>query len=104
MSARGHLSANGVLGRSESRQYVAGVPETRRGPPGEGLDRFVRLHIGSRRDGVLSLELDASLAWLALTLTPGLAARLCGRLLRRVGSPAGSLWVALAALDTGYLT
>src|SRR3989442_2807521 len=57
---------------------------------GEGLDRFVRLHIGSRRDGVLSLELDASLAWLALTLTPGLAARLCGRLLRRVGSPQGN--------------
>jgi len=100
LSATGQLSANGVLGRSESRQYVAGVPETRRGPPGEGLDRFVRLHIGSRRDGVLSLELDASLAWLALTLTPGLAARLCGRLLRRFGSPEEIFRAPLSALET----
>ena len=33
------------------------------------------------------MELDASLSWLALTLTPGLAARLSGRLLRQFGSP-----------------
>ena len=33
------------------------------------------------------MQLDASLSWLALTLTPGLAARLCARLLRQFGSP-----------------
>lgn len=33
------------------------------------------------------MELDASLSWLALALTPGLAARLCARLLKELGSP-----------------
>ena len=33
------------------------------------------------------MELDASLSWLALTLTPGVAARLSARLLREFGSP-----------------
>jgi DNA processing protein len=33
------------------------------------------------------MELDASLSWLALTLTPGLAARLSARLLKEFGSP-----------------
>jgi len=46
------------------------------------------------------LELDASLAWLALTLTPGLAARLCGRLLRRFGSPEEIFRAPLSALET----
>jgi DNA processing protein len=33
------------------------------------------------------MELDASLSWLALALTPGLASRLSARLLRELGSP-----------------
>jgi hypothetical protein len=33
------------------------------------------------------MELDASLSWLALALTPGLAARLSARLLKEFGSP-----------------
>src|SRR6202171_1867663 len=33
------------------------------------------------------MELDVSLPWLALALTPGLACRLCARLLRKIGSP-----------------
>jgi DNA processing protein len=33
------------------------------------------------------MELDASLSWLALALTPGLASRLSGRLLKEFGSP-----------------
>ena len=33
------------------------------------------------------MELDASLLWLALALTPGLASRLSGRLLEEFGSP-----------------
>jgi DNA processing protein len=33
------------------------------------------------------MELDASLSWLALALTPGLASRLSARLLRQFGSP-----------------
>ncbi|MGC0773656.1 MAG: DNA-processing protein DprA, partial [Candidatus Acidiferrum sp.] len=34
-----------------------------------------------------AMELDASLSWLALALTPGLASRLSARLLKRFGSP-----------------
>jgi DNA processing protein len=37
--------------------------------------------------GSPAVELDASLSWLALTLTPGIAARLSARLLRQFGSP-----------------
>src|SRR5437763_15817340 len=33
------------------------------------------------------MELDSSLSWMALTLTPGIAARLSARLLKEVGSP-----------------
>ena len=33
------------------------------------------------------MELDVSLPWLALALTPGLASRLSGRLLEEFGSP-----------------
>src|ERR1700676_4254510 len=33
------------------------------------------------------MELDASLSWVALALTPGLACRLCARLFRKIGSP-----------------
>jgi len=33
------------------------------------------------------MELDGSLSWLALALTPGLASRLSARLLREFGSP-----------------
>src|SRR5215472_7353124 len=33
------------------------------------------------------MQLDASLSWLALTLTPSLASRLSARVLRRFGSP-----------------
>lgn len=35
------------------------------------------------------MQLDASLSWLALALTPGLAARLSARVLRQFGSPEG---------------
>src|SRR3989441_2696004 len=35
------------------------------------------------------MDLDASLYWLALSLTPGIAARLSGKLLRQFGSPEG---------------
>ena len=33
------------------------------------------------------MDLDASLYWLALTVTPGLGARLTSKLLRHFGSP-----------------
>jgi hypothetical protein len=33
------------------------------------------------------MELDSSLSWLALALTPGIAARLSRRLLKEFGSP-----------------
>ena len=46
------------------------------------------------------MQLDASLSWLALALTPGLAARLSGRLLRRFGSPEGVFRASRADLES----
>jgi DNA processing protein len=46
------------------------------------------------------MELDASLSWLALALTPGLACRLCARLLKRFNSPDGVFRASLAALES----
>jgi DNA processing protein len=45
------------------------------------------------------MELDSSLSWLALSLTPGLASRLSARLLRRFDSPDGVLRASLAQLE-----
>jgi len=42
---------------------------------------------------------DDSLSWLALSLTPGLACRLCARLLREFGSPDGVFRASLPALE-----
>jgi DNA processing protein len=45
------------------------------------------------------MELDASLSWLALALTPGLACRLCARLLRKIGSPDRIFHASLTELE-----
>jgi DNA processing protein len=45
------------------------------------------------------MELQASLPWLALTLTPGIAARLSARLLREFGSPDGVFHASLTHLE-----
>jgi len=45
------------------------------------------------------MEPDASLSWLALTLTPGIAARLTGRLIREFGTPEGVFRASLTALE-----
>jgi len=45
------------------------------------------------------MELDASLYWLALAVTPGLAARLTARLLRQFGSPEAVFHASLTALE-----
>jgi DNA processing protein len=45
------------------------------------------------------MELDSSLFWLALSLTPGLASRLSARLLRRFDSPDGVFRASLAELE-----
>jgi len=45
------------------------------------------------------VELDQSLSWLALTLTPGLGARLTARVLREFGSPEGVFAAPLTALE-----
>src|ERR1700674_3590690 len=45
------------------------------------------------------MELDSSLSWLALSLTPGLAARLSARLLRRFDSPDGIFRASLPELE-----
>jgi DNA processing protein len=49
------------------------------------------------------MQLDHSLSWLALTLTPGLAARLCARVLQRFGSPEGVFRASRADLEACQL-
>ncbi|HET8925453.1 MAG TPA: DNA-processing protein DprA [Candidatus Acidoferrum sp.] len=49
------------------------------------------------------MQLDASLPWLALALTPGLASRLSARVLRRFGSPDGVFRASLADLESCHL-
>jgi DNA processing protein len=49
------------------------------------------------------MELDSSLSWLALSLTPGLASRLSARLLRRFDSPDGIFRASLAELEACHL-
>lgn len=49
------------------------------------------------------MELDASLDWLALSLTPGLGSRLAGKLLREFGSPAGIFRASLTELEACHL-
>jgi len=46
------------------------------------------------------MQLDASLSWLAMTLTPGLASRLSSRLLRRFESPEGIFRATLPQLES----
>lgn len=46
------------------------------------------------------MELDVSLHWLALALTPGLACRLCARLLRKIGSPDRIFHASLTELES----
>jgi DNA processing protein len=46
------------------------------------------------------MELDASLSWLALALTPGLASRLSARVLRKFGSPDGVFRASLTELES----
>jgi DNA processing protein len=45
------------------------------------------------------MELDSSLSWLALALTPGLASRLSARLLKRFGSPDAVFRAPLTELE-----
>ncbi len=46
------------------------------------------------------MELDGSLSWLALALTPGLGSRLSARVLRKFGSPDGAFRASLADLES----
>jgi DNA processing protein len=49
------------------------------------------------------MQLDSSLSWLALSLTPGLAARLSSRVLRQFGSPDGVFRASLSDLEACHL-
>jgi DNA processing protein len=49
------------------------------------------------------MQLDASLSWLALGLTPGLASRLCARALKQFGSPEGVFRASKAGLEACHL-
>jgi DNA processing protein len=49
------------------------------------------------------MELDASLSWLALTLTPGIASRLTARLLREFGAPEDVFRAPLTRLEACHL-
>jgi DNA processing protein len=50
------------------------------------------------------MEPEASLPWLALTMTPGIAARLSARLLREYGTPEGVFHASLTGLESCNLT
>ena len=50
------------------------------------------------------MELEASLSWLALTMTPGIAARLSARLLREFGSAEAVFRASLTRLEACNLT
>jgi DNA processing protein len=45
------------------------------------------------------MQLDESLSWLALALTPGLGSRLCARLLKQFGSPESVFRASLSQLE-----
>lgn len=45
------------------------------------------------------MEPEASLPWLALTMTPGIAARLSARLLKEFGTPEGVFRASLTSLE-----
>jgi len=49
------------------------------------------------------MQSDASLPWLALALTPGLASRLSARVLRRFDSPDGVFRPTLPDLESCHL-
>src|SRR5438046_8726160 len=49
------------------------------------------------------MQPDASLSWLALGLTPGLASRLSARVLRRFDSPEGVFRASLHDLESCHL-
>src|SRR5260370_24643258 len=49
------------------------------------------------------MQLDASLSWLALGLTPGLASRLSARVLRRFDSPDGVFRATITDLEACHL-
>lgn len=49
------------------------------------------------------MQLDVSLSWLALALTPGLAARLSARVLRQFGSPEGVFRASRSDLEACHL-
>ena len=49
------------------------------------------------------MEPDQYLGWLALALTPGLGARLTGKLLREFGSPEGIFSASLTSLEAQHL-
>lgn len=50
-----------------------------------------------------SVELEASLDWLSLSLTPGLGSRLTGKLLRQFGSPEKIFRASLTELESCHL-
>jgi DNA processing protein len=49
------------------------------------------------------VEIDASLDWLSLAMTPGLGSRLTGKLLREFGSPEGIFRASLTELEACHL-
>ena len=49
------------------------------------------------------MELDASLDWLSLSMTPGLGSRLTGKLLRQFGSPQDVFRASLTELEACHL-
>src|SRR5579862_1275923 len=69
-------------------------PTRKRCRSGAALDSVAKMRVASR-----GVDLDASLAWLALRSTPGLGARLTGKLLRQFGSPEEVFRASLTELE-----
>ena len=55
------------------------------------------------RQAARPMESDQYLGWLALALTPGLGARMAGKLLREMGSPDAIFNASLTALEAQRL-
>ena len=56
-----------------------------------------------RRKAIRAMESDQYLGWLALALTPGLGARMAGKLLQEFGSPEAIFSASLTALEARRL-
>src|SRR5215467_14635786 len=78
--------------------FREGTPARSHARPVTRLDSVALMRVASP-----AVELDASLSWLALQATPGLGARLSGKLLRQFGTPDEIFRASLTELEACHL-